>query len=901
MTERDGEVVKPMQHMEGDPMVSIAGAEVPLESVREQLESLPPHYADALRNLGDYLDQAKTDPETRVLYDQQVPIMENLYNFLLTHSHEPRGRIVLPTGVGKTVLFTEFVKATGLRTLVLTPTTMLLHQTEQAFHRFNGDEEISVGKVYGQQKEEDQITLTTYASFVRHTKDEDSPYLGPGKYDLIICDEAHRAMADGTKAALEQYDGTIQIGLTATENYSAKRKLEKVLPHLVHHMTIREAVESRLIAPFSNWVVETDTDMSDVGITVSNEYDQEQLQSAVNTTIRNQLAVDMYRTFFNGKKVVFFCSGVDHSKAMAELLRQNGVRAEAIHGGLTVRKQQGLKNMFADQDPETGIAVLCNDKILAEGFDEVSVVACFNLAPTLSLVRAQQRSGRTLRLDPANPQKHAYVIDFVDKNYEKPPVLFADPHVGGAALIGGEYDPLVDALGVEYNLGKAMVIRDPEAVEQMANSFYESRQDKREPAPEGWVTITGLASQFDLSVHEARIVLAEIEALVPDLLETDSGRFTARGVEDGVTTYYSPRIIQGAESLVEEILKDRLKVAPEHWLCLGQVAALYGVSDEQKLRRELRTLAANFADSSGMFKHPKPAHSHRKEFFSPDVVNSYAQLYSYEPWTGIPPEDWPTWEQLSEQYTPQLITAAQEYVQLSFAGVLSNNSLLNGNKLQLGPRIVTIIKGQLEPPARWGNVASLAHLLDVDREIATRIVEEFAAEKPDLFKYDSRLCWYEDQEMAFYSQRLVERLGAYFDEHKDQFMSQDLQELSDGHEIDIPHPELIAGLAPPPVETVVTEIEIIPAQIARRVIIRQRQHVHDIVFGAHTSRPNVRVKIRKETENEPKPEKRPTPQVTISAPERTPVLSQTSPVAVTPTARVVQTTSRAALLKKYRR
>jgi hypothetical protein len=48
-----------------------------------------------------------------------------------------------------------------------------------------------------------------------------------------------------------------------------------------------------------------------------------------------------------------------------------------------------------------------------------------NLAPTGSKVRAQQRGGRVLRLDPLNPAKHAHIIDFLYTDRRGQPVTFA--------------------------------------------------------------------------------------------------------------------------------------------------------------------------------------------------------------------------------------------------------------------------------------------------------------------------------------------------------------------------------------------------------------------------------------------------------------------------------------------
>ena len=44
------------------------------------------------------------------------------------------------------------------------------------------------------------------------------------------------------------------------------------------------------------------------------------------------MIVDTYLKYVNGKKTVIFCASVDHAAEIAKLLRDNGVKAEAVSG-----------------------------------------------------------------------------------------------------------------------------------------------------------------------------------------------------------------------------------------------------------------------------------------------------------------------------------------------------------------------------------------------------------------------------------------------------------------------------------------------------------------------------------------------------------------------------------------
>lgn len=507
--------------------------------------------------LEEYLE-SKDSNDGRVLRDQQVTVMEDLLSFVRNHSDDLRGYVSLPTGVGKTVLFTEFVKATGLRTLVLTPTKILLHQTSDAFNKFSDpDDEITVGHIYGGRKKEEDITITTYASFVRQTQDPNG-IIKPNKYDLIILDEAHRAMATGTKRALRQYNNSIQIGFTATEDYSHTRRLSSVLPHLVHKMSTGEAVESGLIAPFQNIVIKTGVDASKVRLTSTNEFDAADLEATINTLERNSMVVDVYQQYFQGQKVVIFCNGIEHSLSTAALFREAGINADAIHANLTTDEQTELKERFHSRD-QAGINVLTNDRILSEGFDEPLIAAVMNISPTLSLVRAKQRSGRALRLNPDEPTKRGYVIDFVDENYARSPVLFADPLVAESSYIGGDGDSIFNDSGAQDLLKKRHgidIISNPREVTELAHDFAEKRSKRYEVAPVGWLNNAQILALYNIGDSYLKDLLKEIDwrqstSKEPLKAADHSGKYYVKHMPYRTKIqHYSPRIVE----LVAELM-----------------------------------------------------------------------------------------------------------------------------------------------------------------------------------------------------------------------------------------------------------------------------------------------------------------------------------------------------------
>jgi superfamily II DNA or RNA helicase len=181
-------------------------------------------------------------------------------------------------------------------------------------------------------------------------------------------------------------------------------------------------------------------DLSKVKI-FGNEYDQRDLERAVNIESRNTAAVDLYQQLFFGQLGVSYCISVNHATTLAKAFNERGINAAVISGRQKKKEQREILKKFKKGD----LLMLCNAIILTEGFDEPKANVCLNLSPTLSPVKAEQRAGRVLRLAPDNPDKYAYVVDFLDQSHDRKrqPITFAEIIQGAEAIKTGSF-PLLN-------------------------------------------------------------------------------------------------------------------------------------------------------------------------------------------------------------------------------------------------------------------------------------------------------------------------------------------------------------------------------------------------------------------------------------------------------------------------
>jgi superfamily II DNA or RNA helicase len=153
-----------------------------------------------------------------------------------------RGIIALPTGAGKTRAAVAAIARTGLRTLCLVPTRVLMAQWVKTLG------EAGLGPVgeYGDGRRIEQpITVATFASALFHMET-----LG-NRFDLLVIDEVHHFGAGAGDEALEMCTAAARLGLSATlpEDEIRRAGLDALVGPEVYRASV-EDLAGRYLAAF---------------------------------------------------------------------------------------------------------------------------------------------------------------------------------------------------------------------------------------------------------------------------------------------------------------------------------------------------------------------------------------------------------------------------------------------------------------------------------------------------------------------------------------------------------------------------------------------------------------------------------------------------------------------------
>lgn len=506
-----------------------------------------------LTGLENYIHDYKQEESTRTLTLTQMTVFENLYNFLAQGGES--GYVTLPTGTGKTVLFTEVIKATNTRSLIIVPSIKLVHQTAERINQFAPN--LKVGKVFSSEKDYGQdITITTNLSLVNSVNKGN---IKPENYSLVIIDEAHKNLTDQKKDTINKFKNAIKLGFTATPEYSEIKKVSNLLPKEIHQMTIPEAIQYGLLCGVKVIVAKTkfNIDFDQIKITHvggEKEYSRSDLEKAINIQARNKAAVNLYKEMFKGEQSIAYCVSIKHAQDLAREFSHVNISASAISSETPKKDQEKIFEDYHDGK----INILCNADLLIEGFDEPKTAVCLNLRPTLSKVLATQRAGRALRLDRsqgkgnegnAKKEKKAVIVEFIDENKNGyiNQVLFSDI-LGFAEIPGSENNPVGNEsnhlIKPDIEIEGLQVITDVEQVMEISRELTEYQK-----RPDGWMSQIEIEKEYFFPKNKQTNFLKKA---VENYQEKNNKSGVKMVKEDmGNVKVYSPEII-------EQLILDRI-------------------------------------------------------------------------------------------------------------------------------------------------------------------------------------------------------------------------------------------------------------------------------------------------------------------------------------------------------
>jgi len=255
--------------------------------------------------------------------------------------------------------------------------------------------------------------------------------------DLLIIDEAHRAISRGYMTLAQNYPRAVILGLTATP----ERLDGKGLDHLFDDMVVVETVPGLIDRGFlvkPRCYIGPAADTSAVK-TKRGDYDEAQLAAASDTPKLVGDIVANWQRLANGRKTAVFAVNVEHARHIANEFWAAGVPAATLVGTTPKAERAAI---LADWRGGA-ITVVTSVMILVEGFDFPELECLILARKTQSVSLYLQAAGRVLR--PAPGKTDALILDHADcVRMHGPPHIHREWSLEGAKGKSREVGELFD-------------------------------------------------------------------------------------------------------------------------------------------------------------------------------------------------------------------------------------------------------------------------------------------------------------------------------------------------------------------------------------------------------------------------------------------------------------------------
>lgn len=382
-----------------------------------------------------------------------------------------RTLLVLPTGCGKTIVFSKIVEdmvRRGSRCLILAHRGELLDQAAGKLLQATGlrcavekAEETCLDSWY-------RVAVGSVQSLQRPSRLARFP---ADYFDVIVVDEAHHVLSDGYQRVLEHFGAAKVLGVTATPDRGDMRDLGQYFDHLAYEYTLPRAIKDGFLCPIQAVTIPLKLDLSGVGVQAG-DFKNSDIDTALDPYLQ-QIAQEM-KACCQDRKTVVFLPLVKTSRKFRDILSENGFRAAEVNG-----ESQDRSAIL--RDFEAGkYNVLCNSMLLTEGWDCPGVDCVVVLRPTKVRSLYSQMVGRGTRLFPGKTE--LLLLDFL-WHTERHELCRPASLICGSEEVARKMTELIEQAGCPVDIEEAERQASEDVVAQreasLAKQLSEMRTRKR--------------------------------------------------------------------------------------------------------------------------------------------------------------------------------------------------------------------------------------------------------------------------------------------------------------------------------------------------------------------------------------------------------------------------------------
>jgi len=340
------------------------------------------------------IENTDITPSKKELYAYQKKGMDLIFETLDKNAHNYNLLYQLPTGGGKTVIFSEitrrFIEKTKKKVLILTHRIELCGQTSAMLDDFEVTNKVINSKVKELPDQKDYMCFVAMVETLNNRLQDDKIEIND--IGMVIVDEAHY---NSFRKLFHYFDDCVMLGVTATPlSSNIKLPMYQSYEELIVGESIADLVGSGYLSTPTTYCY--DVGLASLKIGANGDYTVRSSDMLYGDFPMLQKLLYAYEEKSLGKKTLIFNNGIATSLNVYDTFTKAGYEIKHLDNTNTPKERKEILEWFKNK-PD---AILTSVSILTTGFDEPTVESIILNRATKSLTLYFQMIGRGSRVLP---------------------------------------------------------------------------------------------------------------------------------------------------------------------------------------------------------------------------------------------------------------------------------------------------------------------------------------------------------------------------------------------------------------------------------------------------------------------------------------------------------------------
>ncbi|BDB55277.1 DEAD/DEAH box helicase [Flavobacterium ammoniigenes] len=329
--------------------------------------------------------------DRKELYDYQKCDIDAIFERIDNASPQHHLLYQLPTGGGKTVIFSEivrrYIQKHDKKVVVLTHRIELCKQTSKMLKGFGVKNKIINSNVKELPDQNDYSCFVAMVETLKNRINDEKLHLD--NVGLVIIDEAHY---NSFRKLLSSFKKAFILGVTATPlSSNIKLPMHQNYDELIVGDTIQSLINKGFLAKAITYSY--DVGLTSLKVGINGDYTVKSSDDLYTNMAMQEKLLHAYTEKSLGKKTLIFNNGINTSLYVYETFREAGYDVRHLDNTSSTEERKDILHWFK----HTPNAILTSVGILTTGFDEPTVETIILNRATKSLTLYFQMIGRGSR------------------------------------------------------------------------------------------------------------------------------------------------------------------------------------------------------------------------------------------------------------------------------------------------------------------------------------------------------------------------------------------------------------------------------------------------------------------------------------------------------------------------